>query len=42
MDMSDSVVMSLKTWADWDLEDSLFESFRVALNSGLMMILLAT
>ena len=42
MDMSEPVVMSLKTWVDWDLEDSSLESFRVALKDGLMMFPLAT
>ena len=42
MDMSEPVVMSLKTWADWAMEDSLLESCRVALKSDLMMCLLAT
>ena len=42
MYMSEPVVMLLKTWADWDLEDSLLESFRVELKAGLMMSQLAT
>ena len=42
MDMSELVVMSLKTWTDCALEESLLESFKVALNSGLMMFSLAT
>ena len=42
MDMSEPVVISLKTWEDWDLEDSLLESCMVALRAGLMMCLLAT
>ena len=42
MDISEPVEMSLKTWAEWDLEDSLLESCRVALKDGLMMFLLAT
>ena len=41
MDMSEPVVMSLKTWADWALEDSLIESCK-ALKAGLMMFLLDT
>ena len=42
MDMSELVVMQLKTWADWDLEDILLDSCRVALKAGLMMCPLAT
>ena len=42
MDMSDPVVMLLKTWADCDLLESLFESCKVALKAGLMMFLLVT
>ena len=42
MGMSEPVVMSLKTWADYALEESLFESCKVALKSSLMMFLLAT
>ena len=47
MDMSEPVVMLLKTWADCVLEESLFESCKVALNkvalnSSLMMFSLAT
>ena len=37
-----SVVMSLKTWSDCALEDSLLESCKVELKAGLMMFLLAT
>ena len=42
MDMSKPVVISLKTWADWYLEDSLLESCRVALKAVFMVFLLAT
>ena len=42
MDMSEPVVMPLKTWAYWDLEESLLEIFRVALKAGLMMFSLTT
>ena len=42
MDMSEPVVMLLKTWADCDLEESLLESCKLALKAGLMMFLLAT
>ena len=42
MDMSDPVVMSLKTWAEWAMEDSLLKSCRVVLKAGLMMYPLAT
>ena len=42
MDMSEPVVMSLKTWADCDLEESLIESCKVALKAGLMMFLFTT
>ena len=41
MDMSEPVVMSLKTWADCAPEENLFKSCKVALKSGLMMFLLA-
>ena len=42
MDMSEPVVMSLNTWADCALEESLLESCKVALKAGLMMFLLGT
>ena len=42
MDMSEPVVMSLKTWAEYALEESLIESCKVALKAGLMMFPLAT
>ena len=42
MDMSKLVVTSLKTWVEWDLEESLLESCRVELKAGLMMFPLAT
>ena len=42
MDMSEPNVMSLKTWADCALEDTLLKSCRVALKAGLMMLPLAT
>ena len=42
MNMSEPVVMLLKTWADCALEDSLLESCKVALKSGMMMFPLAT
>ena len=42
MDRSEPVAMSLKTWVDWALEDSLIESYRVALKAGLRMFPLAT
>ena len=42
MDMSEPVVMSLKTCADCALGDSCFESCRVALKAGLIMCPLAT
>ena len=42
MDIIETVVMSLKTWAHWALEDSLLGSCRVALKAGLMMLPLAT
>ena len=42
MDMSEPVVVSLKTWADCALEDSLLKSCRLALKAGLMMFPLAT
>ena len=42
MDMSELVVMSLKTWEDCALEERLFESCNVVLKAGLMMFELAT
>ena len=42
MDISEPVVMSLKTWAYCALEDSLLESCKVVLKAGLMTFLLAT
>ena len=42
MDISEPVVMSLKTWADCVLEESLFDSCKVARKAGLMMFPLAT
>ena len=42
MNMSESVVMSLKAWEYWDLEESLLERCRVALKAGLMMFPLDT
>ena len=42
MEMREPVVMPLKTWADCDLEESLFDIFKVARKSGLMIFLLAT
>ena len=42
MDMSESVVMSLKTWADCDLEKCLLKICKVAVKAGLMMFPLAT
>ena len=41
MDMSEPVLMPLKTWADCALEDSLLKSCKVALKAGWMMFLLA-
>ena len=42
MDMKYPVVMSLNTWEDCALKESLFESFKVARKAGLMMLTLAT
>ena len=42
MGMSEPVVMLLTMWADCALEESLFESCKVALKAGLTMFLLAT
>ena len=42
MDMSEPVVISLKTLADCALEESLLKSCKVALKTGLMMIPLST
>ena len=41
-EMMEPVVMSLKTWADFALEESLFDIFKVAHKSGLMILPLAT
>ena len=42
MEMSEPVVMYLKTWADYALVNSLLESCRVAMEADLIMCLLAT
>ena len=42
MEMREPVVMLLKTWADCDLAESLFYSFKVDYKSGLMTFPLAT
>ena len=42
MDMREPVVMLLKTWADCALVEILFDSFKVACKSGLMIFLSAT
>ena len=42
MVMRDPVVRSLKTWADFDLGESLVENFKVTHRFGLMKFLLAT
>ena len=42
MDMSELVVISLKTWSDCALVESLLESYRVALKDGLIVCLLVT
>ena len=42
MEMREPVVMLLKTWEDYALEESLFDSLKVACKSGLMIFLLAT
>ena len=42
MEMREPVVMSLKTWANCTLKEGLFDSFKVARRSGLMVFLLAT
>ena len=41
-EMMEPVVMSLKTWADCALVEILFDSFKVACKSGLMIFLSAT
>ena len=38
MEMREPVVMLLKTWADWDLEEILFDIFKVDCKSGLMIL----
>ena len=40
MEMREPVVMPLKTWADCVLEESLFDSCKVARKASLMMFLL--
>ena len=40
MDMSEKVVMSLKTWANCALEEILLKSCKVDLKASLMMLLL--
>ena len=40
--ISEPVVMSFKAWAKCALDESLFESCKVALKAGLMMFPLAT
>ena len=42
MEMRESVVISLKTWVDCALEESLFDICKVAHKAGLMMFPLAT
>ena len=42
MDMREPVVMMLKTWADFALEESLFDILKVPRKAGLMIFLLAT
>ena len=42
MEMMETVVMSLKTWADCAFGEKLFEIFKVASKSGLTTLLLAT
>ena len=42
MEMREPVVMLLKRWADCALEETFFDSFKVAHKAGLMMFLLAT
>ena len=42
MEMREPVVVSLKMWADCNLEESLFNSFKVARRLGLMVFPLAT
>ena len=42
MDMREPVVMSLKTWANCALEESLFDIFKVARKSVLMILSLTT
>ena len=39
--MVEAVIMSLKTWADCDLDKILFDIFKVACRSGLMIFLLS-
>ena len=42
MDMSESMVILLKTWEDCAMEESFLKSCKVALKAGLMMFQLAT
>ena len=42
MEMRESVVMPLKTWADCALEESLFDIFKVARKLGLVISPMAT
>ena len=41
-EMREPVVLLLTTWEDFTLEESLFDIFKVALKSGLVILLLAT
>ena len=42
IEMREPVLMSLKTWADCALEESLFDIFKVARKSGEIILPLAT
>ena len=42
VEIREPVVRSLKTWADFDLGESLVENFKVTHRFGLMKFLLAT
>ena len=42
MEMREPVVMSLKRWADFSMEEILFDIFKVARKSVLMILPLAT
>ena len=42
VEMREHVVLLLKTWADFALEESAFDIFKLACKSGLMIFILVT